>query len=173
KREVTIISHSSLTNHRILARPGEPYPDEAYQQTTPDLPDLTLVNGPAGSRTRLAPITLLRAYGELMEKEPVYYERYTSLLDQLSKTAPNDPLVLAALGRKTLREAPKEPSDKAIEYLSKALDLGSTAATTYEDLAEALARADRLEESVGILKRGIELAPYAPVLHKALALRYI
>src|SRR5262249_40110385 len=118
KREVAVISHSSLTNHRIVARPGQPYPDEASQHTTPELhdalPGLILVNRPAGSKTRLAPITLLRAYGELMEKEPAYYERYTTLLNQLSKTTPNDPLVLAALGRKILRESPTEPSDQAI-----------------------------------------------------------
>jgi hypothetical protein len=33
KRDVVVISHSSITNHRILARPSEPFPDDAFTQT--------------------------------------------------------------------------------------------------------------------------------------------
>jgi tetratricopeptide (TPR) repeat protein len=43
----------------------------------------------------------------------------------------------------------------------------------YEDLAEALLRAGREAEAVSPLEQGIEAAPYTPVLHKSLALRYI
>lgn len=44
---------------------------------------------------------------------------------------------------------------------------------TYQDLAEALARADREADAVATLQHGIALAPYAPPLYKSLALRYI
>lgn len=40
ERNVPEIAHTSLTNHRILAHPGEPWPDEAYQSDAPSAPDL-------------------------------------------------------------------------------------------------------------------------------------
>ena len=49
----------------------------------------------------------------------------------------------------------------------------SSSGSVYADLAEALARAGRLEDAVAVLKRGIETEPYAPEIRKSLALRYI
>jgi tetratricopeptide (TPR) repeat protein len=81
-------------------------------------------------------------------------------------------LVEAALGRKMLRGAP-ELNAAAILHLSRAIELGFTAATVYQDFAEALAKAGRIQEAVGALERGIALFPYEPPLYKALALHYI
>jgi len=50
KRDVREISHSSITNHRILARPDEPFPDIAFQQTTAALPDLIHLNPAPGKK---------------------------------------------------------------------------------------------------------------------------
>ena len=58
-------------------------------------------------------------------------------------------------------------------HLQAAHERGSISSTTFEDLGEALGRAGRLEESVAVLRQGIQLAPYTPVLYKALALRLI
>src|SRR5438045_4229506 len=58
KRDVREISHSSITNHRILARPDEPFPDIAFQQTTPALPDLIHLN-PRPGKTDAAPAALV------------------------------------------------------------------------------------------------------------------
>ncbi len=40
KQALQLITHSALTNHRIIARPDEPLPAAAFHQTTPALPDL-------------------------------------------------------------------------------------------------------------------------------------
>ena len=40
KREVQVIAHAVLTNHRIVAQAEEPYPDAAFHMTTPQMPDL-------------------------------------------------------------------------------------------------------------------------------------
>ena len=40
KRDVTVISHSVLTNHRIVAQAEEPFPEVAFHMTTAQLPDL-------------------------------------------------------------------------------------------------------------------------------------
>ena len=67
KRNVQLIAHSALTNHRILARPDEPLPEAAFHQATIDLPDLVYLNRSAGSDLASLPLVmLLQAYGELM-----------------------------------------------------------------------------------------------------------
>jgi hypothetical protein len=171
KRDVGIIAHSALTNHRIVARPDQPLPDEAFAQTTLELPDLVYVNRPSKSRA-LPDIVLLQAYGELMDKHPPYRAQYLALLDKLSRSAPKEPLVQAALGRKMLHDG-EQANAGAIEHLSRAIDLGFTASSVYEDLGEALARAGRTADAANMLRRGVELNPYTPVLYKSLALRYI
>jgi len=173
KRDVQTIAHSALTNHRIIRTPGEPLPAEAFQQTTADLPDLVYMNRPAGkNRASLPPIMLLQAYGELMARDPSYQPRYFAVLEELNQRAPHEPMVDAALGRKILQGDPASNAS-AIEHLTRAVKLGFTAPATYQDLAEALARAGREGDAVATLQKGIELAPYAPLLYKSLALRYI
>jgi len=78
--------------------------------------------------------------------------------------------VLAALGRKALFDKEYE---KAVQYLSKALEHGSELTTTFLDLGDALSGAGRHREAAAVLERGIEASPYAPVLYKSLALEYI
>ncbi len=103
KREVTEIRHASITNHRILAQPGEGFPEEAFHQTTAALPDLIHLN-PAPGQKAVAPppLTLLQAYGELSANKPEYAARYFALLDQMEHTDPGSALVQAALGRRDL-----------------------------------------------------------------------
>ena len=173
KRDVETIAHSALTNHRIISRPGEPLPAEAFQQTTADLPDLVYLNRPAGTkRASLPPIMLLQAYGELMDKDPAYESRYSAVLEELSQAAPDEPLLEAALGRKAL-EGDAASNASAIDHLTRAIKLGFAAPAAYQDLAEAQARAGRETDAVTTLQHGIQLSPYAPPLYKSLALRYI
>lgn len=173
KRGVEVLSHAVLTNHRIISRPGEPLPEAAFAKGASNLPDLVYFNGPAeGSRESLPPIMLLQAYGELMSKHPEYEQRYLSILDDLAKNGKPQPLVEAALGRKLLQNGLISNS-QAIDHLTRAIDLGFKAPTVYQDLAEALLRAGREADAVGPLEEGINIAPYTPVLHKSLALRYI
>jgi hypothetical protein len=171
KRNVGMIAHSALTNHRIVARPDEPLPPGAFAQTNPDLPDLIYLNR-SGAKP-LPQLTLMQAYGELMNQEPQYQDRYLEVLATLKDRGSDEPLVQAALGRKVLRESAPDSNGRAIEHLTKALKLGFTGSPAYEDLAEALASAGRTKEAIETLTRGIDLSPYAPRLHKALALRYI
>ncbi len=104
KRNVREISHSSITNHRILSRPDEPFPAVAFQQTTPALPDLIHLNPAPGQEDTPPPaLTLLQAYGELVEKHPEYMKRYLEVLDQLQRSEPANPLVQAALGSRDLQ----------------------------------------------------------------------
>jgi tetratricopeptide (TPR) repeat protein len=171
KRDVTEIRHASITNHRILARQGEPFPAEAFQQTTAALPDLIHLN-PAPGQNSVAPppLTLLQAYGELAANKPEYSARYFALLDQLEHTEPGSALVQAALGRRDLLNGKLQA---AVEHLQLAVKIGPPQANVYGDLSEALAKSGRTEEALPLLQKAIELDPFNPVLQKTLVLRYI
>jgi hypothetical protein len=168
KRDVGFIAHSALTNHRIVRTRDQGLPDAAFDQATIDLPDLVHFNRVPGKRLPL--MTRMQAYGELADRQPAYVEKYKALLDRAAAEEPDNVLVLAALGRRALREGGIED---AVKYLNRAVERGSEAYTTYEDFSGALAQAGRVEESAKALRRGIELSPFTPVLHKTLALRYI
>ena len=173
KRQVQVISHSALTNHRILARPGAPLPDGVLAEPTPGTPDLIYWNAPRDSKLRmLPPLMLLQAYGELMGKESRYQALYLAALDGLAKSTPDEPLVQAALGSTMLRSE-FGSNDAAIGHLTRAIELGFSAPAVYADLAEALTQANREGEAVLTLERGIRLMPYEPTLCKSLVLRFI
>ena len=173
KRGVEVLPHALLTNHRIIARPGDPLPEVAFTQGLSDVPDLVYFNRPPNtSQTSLPPLMLLQAYGELMRIQPGYEQRYFAVLEKLSKNEKQQPLVEAAMGRKMLSSGPASNA-AAIVHLTRAIELGFNAPTVYEDLAEALVQAGREAEAIGPLEQGIELAPYTPVLYKSLALRHI
>lgn len=171
KRDVREISHSSITNHRILARPDEPFPDIAFQQTTPELPDLIHLD-PAPGKQNVAPspLVLLQAYGELTEKHPEYLSRYYAVLEQLARTDAANPLVQAALGNRELHAG--EYSDAAT-HLQHALDGGVDKTSVYTDLAQALLKQDRANEAVTVLEKATKLDPFNAALRKQLIVQLI
>ena len=170
KRQTALISHTALTNHRIALRAdgtriGRPLSSD---------PELEYVNAPPGARGEIPRITLLRAYGEILQSHPEFRTRYDALLDQLRRSMPDNPWVQGALGRKLLYESADEVSHRqALEHLEKTVKLGVRTADLQRDLAEALARLQRLNDSVAHLRIALELEPYDPVLRKTLVLRLI
>lgn len=170
KRDIAVISHSSATNHRIIARPNEPFPDITFQQTLPSLPDLIHLNpAPGQESTPPPPLTLLKAYGELAANHPEYVAPYLKVLDQLEKSQPENSLVQASLGRRELR---KGNYQAAADHLQQALQL-QPEATTYADLSEALAKLNQTEESLPPLEKAIQMDPFDPVMQKTLIVRLI
>ena len=175
KRDIQVISHSTATNHRVVARPDEPFPEETFTQATASLPDLIHLN-PAqktGSGQEAAPLpllTLLQAYGELAENRPEYVGRYLKTLAQLEKAQPDEALVQAALGRRDLKNGDFEA---AVLHLRLALGKQSPAATTYADLADALTHLGQTEEALPLVEKAIELNPYNPVTRKMLVVQLI
>lgn len=148
KRAVTQISHAALTNHRIVATPGEPLPENNSS---------IYFNG---EMAKLPALTKLAAFGELgMTKE------YLEVLDVLAKTMPGDPLVRASLGRLALLQ--QRPAD-AVNDLRDA-----STVTSLLDLAQALKLSGRQPESVPVLERAIALEPYNATARKTLVLAYI
>src|SRR5712664_431309 len=171
KREVGVILHSSVTSHRILARPNEPLPEAAFHQTTSALPDLIHLSAvPGQTNPAPPPLTLLAAYGELMDKAPEYRGRYLALLAELEHSQPENALAQASLGRKALLE---DKASEAAVHLQHALKIGSPQATTYADLAEAQVKLGQENEAITSLEKAVELDPFNAVFQKKLVLRLI
>lgn len=171
KRIVQEISHSSITNHRILARPDEPFPDIAFQQTTPALPDLIHLDAMSGKRDVRPPaLTLLQAYGELVENHPEYLSRYNAALDQLERTDSGNPLVQAALGSRELHAG---QYTEAAAHLQHAIEGGVYKTTVYTDLTEAVLKLNETSEAVTVLEKAAELDPFNASLRKQLVVQLI
>ncbi|MDE0627147.1 MAG: hypothetical protein OXH99_12170 [Bryobacterales bacterium] len=171
RRDVAEISHSSLTSHRIVKTPGQPFPPEAFDQTAPDLPELVHVNRPPGAGAESLPLMVrFRAFGELLSRRPDFSGRYLELLAEAAERHGDDPLVLAALGRKAKLDG---RSQEAVAYLEEAIEAGPQPPSTYEDLTALLVEAGREEDSLPVLVRAVEAWPFNPRLRKMLALRYI
>jgi tetratricopeptide (TPR) repeat protein len=118
-------------------------------------------------------LTLLQAYGELLTSHPKYKDRYLAILDQLAKTEPNNPLVLSALARRAKLEGTSEGNSRALQHLTRAIELGSVTPSDFQDLAELLSNGGRVAEAIEFLKKGILVSPYTAALYKSLALHYI
>ncbi len=171
KRDIQVISHSTATNHRIVATPGEPFPEVTFHQTTSALPDLIHLN-PAPGRETLppSPLTLLQAYGELAAAKPQYVDRYLDVLTQLEKSMPDNALVQAAAGRRDLKAGNFSSAEM---HLQRAVALDPAQATTCADLAEALAHDGRSAEAVAWLDKSIELDPFNPFTQRSLIVQLI
>ena len=171
KRSIGVILHSSATSHRIMARPDDPLPEAAFHQTTSALPDLIHLSAVPGQKEEAPPgLTLLAAYGELMDNAPEYRGRYLAVLAELEHSQAENALVQASLGRKALLDG--KPSE-AIVHLRRALTIGPPQATTYADLAEVQVKVGQENEAIMSLEQAVELDPFNAVFQKKLVLRFI
>jgi tetratricopeptide (TPR) repeat protein len=175
QRNLNEISHGALTDHRIIAIEGEPYPEIAFRQTTPALPDLVRLTGIPGRQDDALPlVTLLEAYDQVASSDPEAYQgRRVAVLNELAKTDSNNPVVLSALAQNVLSQRSPRSETEAMRYLARAVELGSTNATDYLRLGDLLAHFGHISDSVEMLQRGIRLAPYNGFLYRSLALSYI
>jgi hypothetical protein len=172
KRDVTVISHSVLTNHRIVAEAEEPFPDVAFHMTTPQLSDLVhLSASPAKQDVPPLP-TLLQAYGQVMLARPEYRARYWSVAEQLKATQPDNVQVLEALADESLQKKSPEDTAMAIRYLENAIHRGATNPADLEELAELLVAANRQSDAINVLGEGMELNPYDAELYRLSAKIY-
>jgi len=174
KREVTQISHASLTNHRIIAMPDEPFPDATFQLTTRSLPDLVHLDAIPGQLDITPPLlTLLQAYGQLGVEHREYVPRYFEVGKQLESSEPNNVNVLEALAARSLQQKTPEQEQVAMRYLDRAIAQGSTAAWDFEQLGSWRFKNHKFPEAALCLEKGIERAPYDPNLYTLLAQDYI
>jgi hypothetical protein len=172
KREVKVISHSILTNHRIVTSPQEPFPDSAFHMTTADLPDLVQISAPPEKHVAPSPLTLLRAYQQIMLTHPEYRERTWKLAQQLAAAYPNEVPVLQAMADLSLRQKNWDGVRAAIGYLDRARLHGSTLPGDFEQLAKMLIATHQEAKAIEVLQQGISLTPYDAELYRLLENSY-
>lgn len=170
RREDIKVAHDSLTNHRILSKPEEPWPDEAYAQTTSSLPDLVHLNRVPGREDDLPALSLLEAYREIAEQRPEYTAAYQRALSDLEQTDPDHAPVQEGLGRRDLANG---DLDDAIAHLQQAIKLDPQRGPAYSYLSEALAQTDQLNRAIDASEKAVSLNPYKAFYRKALIERLI
>ncbi len=173
KRDVTVISHSVLTNHRIVAEAEEPFPDVAFRMTTPQLSDLVQLSANPAKQDAPRPLTLLQAYSQVMLSHPEYRARYWSVAEQLKATQPDNVPVLEALADEASQNKNAEGSERAIRYLDDAILHGATNPADFKELAQLLVASHRQAEAANILQQGMRLAPYDAELYRLITKIYL
>jgi hypothetical protein len=172
KRDVKVISHSVLTNHRIVAEAEEPFPETAFHMTTADLPDLVHLSADPARPHVPAPLTLLQAYLQIMPAHPEFRERYWSVAKQLEAILPENVLVLEALADWAMQKKGAEGTSLAIRYLETAIHHGATNPVDFEQLATLLVASHRESAALSVLQLGIQQVPYAVELYRSSARMY-
>ncbi|MGH9434149.1 MAG: tetratricopeptide repeat protein, partial [Terriglobia bacterium] len=172
RQKLITISHSTLTNHRIIARPGEPFPPEA-ELPTPGLQDLVELDDNPESSETLPPLVLAQAYQQLSAKYASYRDRYLEELPKAAADNPHNPEVLSMLARAAVLQKKPGAISEATNDLKEAIQLGSTWPPDYELLADLLARSGKTAEAVEFIEKGIQLSPYSPSFYESLAEVYL
>ena len=173
RRDIRVISHSTATNHRIVARPDEPFPDETFEETTAAMPDLIHLNpaGERGAKAAVPPALIrLQAYTLLKDSKPQYAASWLKTLGELETSDPENAIVQAALGHRDLGD---HKLQKAIEHLQHSLKLDPLQPSVYVDLSEAQDQSGQVEEAIASAKKAVELDPYVAGMQKTLVFRLI
>jgi len=174
KRDIRVISHSTATNHRIVTRLDEPFPDEAFAQTTAEMPDLIHLNAVGARDAKAAPagngINRLQAYDLLRITKPRFNASWLTTLSELESANPENAIVQAGLGHRDL-EARRLP--EAVAHLQHSLRLDAMQPNVYADLSEAADLSGQVEDAIGYAKKAVELDPFVAPLQKTLVTRLI
>ena len=173
KRDLTVISHSALTNHRIVVTADEPFPIEAFQMTSSALPDLVHLSAVPDARNEVPPLVLLQAYRQAMLVDPAYRERYWEIGQKLASKYPGDLGVLQALADHSLQRKEREGVEAAIRYLEEAVAKPGAQMADFLLLAQLYASLGRFADSATMLRLGIARFPYEPDLYRFLAKLYV
>jgi tetratricopeptide (TPR) repeat protein len=162
------VKHSTLTDHRILRTPDEPYPKSAFIASLPGAAFIH-VNAVPGRSDSVPSVALLKAYRqELIRSRLEYKGYYFALLDRLEKSGNKDPFVLSAIAQKAASDGDLV---KAIRLARRVVNLGSTSESDYLLLDGLLARSGELAGSIDALKKGIAVVPFSASLYENLVTR--
>jgi hypothetical protein len=173
QRKMENISHSSLTDHRILRIPSEtPAVWEGGSVAAPPI-DLIRATSPSGSREpQLDLRNLALAYSQVAAHYPALGERGLASLEQAAAALPNDVEVQSAYGLILVVARPKDPQ-RAVQALQKALDLGSKSPEVRTQLARLLLQKGEVTASIDLYKDSIQTDPYYTPAYPALARVYM
>jgi hypothetical protein len=162
KRVVTTITHAALTDHRITARPSEPYPEQATESRAFGGSGLLCLTAAPGDKPgSVPPVALLAAYAALIAGgHNEFISRRDELLDRLGRGNSGDSAVLAALARRASAKNTREGLAAAIGYLARALQAGTGAPGDLLLLANLYSQDNRHADAIRVLEKGWAANPY-------------
>lgn len=173
KRELREISHSALTDHRIVVRSDEPYPADAMTESGTLFGSLVHVDAIPGKPDQVPTLTLLQAYFALLPLNPSLQRDYDLSLDRAAATNPNSASVLSKLGWRSSSQDTPDARARATSYFQAAIAHDSKSAADYGALGDLLLKSGRNEEALQVLRTAIAVDPYNERPYKLLALCYI
>ncbi len=170
KRDIKFISHSALTNHRIIAETDEAFPNVS---DSPQSPGLLYLNSGPGGDAALLPTVLLQAYGDVAASHPEFRQMYWKLARQLESKKSGNIVVLKALADWATQQRDAQASDKAIAYLQSAIDAGDPDPIDYEQLANLLIAKGHAGDAIKILRQALSLMPFDAEYYRLLGRAYM
>ena len=170
KEPALTVSHSTLTDHRILRSDDERYPERAFQASLPRT-GFIYINSVPGKVDAVAPFTLLKAYRqELVRSRLRYKAYYFALLEKLIKAGNKDAFVLSAAAQKASSDGDLA---KALRYAERAVQNGAGSESDYALLALLLDRSGDAGASIDALKQGLTAFPYSNSFYEDLVARQL
>jgi hypothetical protein len=158
------IPHAMVSDHRIVRRRDEPFPEEAYRQTTSDLPDLVWLNRPTdGNLQPLAEEMRAEAYGLLMRDYTQFRVPFLrTIMDLLdNKKATLSPSLTEFVAREAAKGESDPPQNElAISLMRRAISQNVSGPSPYLDLAAWLKRDGKLAEAVDVLRNALSRFPF-------------
>jgi uncharacterized protein HemY len=173
KQPVTGIAHSILTSHRIVKTPEEGFPNESFTANKLDLGGLIHLDAIPGQPDQVPPLTLLHALGEIGPTDPSYVPSYLQELLSLEKQKSTDREVLSGLGWLHLAKGPDYDENQARDYLTRAIEAGSTRPEDFLAVSEILVKEGQQADAERVLLQGKSLFPYDERFYQKLCRLYI
>ena len=181
KQPAANFAHTVVTDHRIVARPGEPYPGAAPPNTEQNTNGLIHINAvinavPYEEASSLTAVVLLQAYAQLLLSHPEnanYQEQYRALLRRLAETEPNEAIVLRFLAGAEAQKRTPDAWERGISYMQRAIRLDPSHASDRFWLAQMLGHSGRPLEAAQELEKAISAEPYNPEYYMYLAVCYV
>jgi hypothetical protein len=172
QRRMENISHSSLTDHRILRTPSET--PAVLEGSFPGSPvDLIHDTRTAGSRdAQLDLRNVALAYAQVAAHYQELGERGLAILERAVAALPNDVEIQSAYGLIFSVARPKDPQ-RAAQALQKAIDLGSKSPEVRTQLARLMLQKGEVTASIALYKDSIQTEPYYTPAYLALARVYL
>jgi hypothetical protein len=173
QRKMENISHSSLTDHRILRTPSET--PAVFESGSNAAPPIDLIRDTSSSNSRESQSDLRNlalAYSQVAAHYPALGERGLESLEQAAAALPNDAEVQSAYGLILVVARPKDPQ-RAIETLQKAIVLGSKSPEVRTQLARLMLQKGEVTAAIGLYEDSILIDPYYPTPYGALARVYL
>jgi hypothetical protein len=171
KQPTENISHSALTDHRILRTQSE-IPAVLQGGASPPSMDLihdTKASGSGDAQPSLRNLAL--AYAQVAGPYRELSGKGLALLEQAATALPADPEIQGTYGLVLRLARPKE-KELAAQALQRAIDAGSQSAEVRTQLARLRMQQDQVTAAMDLYKQSIQLDPYYTPAYLDLAQAY-